>query len=338
MNEKEVRPQRRALKVSVWVALALVVAMVSAVGIYAYSLVSSYEGNVTAIEVPKDRGVTGYTPPPAVADGINVLLIGSDARGEVDDSLLTGEATGQRSDALMLAHLPSDRSGVQVMSIMRDSWVDIPGRGMGKINWAMSYGGIPLTIATVEQLTGVPIDHAAIVGFDSFAGITDALGGVAVNNSIAFESRGSSFASGTIKLNGEDALKYVRERYSFSDGDYQRVRNQQAFMSGILDKVLSTETLSSPLTISALVDKLSPYLTVDSGLTVPRIAEIALSMGSVRKANVSFFALPTAGTGMIGDQSVVLVDEAGLEEVRQAFASDTVAALAAELTAQGAAS
>src|SRR5690606_401872 len=106
------------------------------------------------------------------------------------------------------------------MSIMRDNWVNIQGHGEAKINAAVAYGGIPLAVNTVENFIDARIDHVALIDFESFKGLTDAVGGVTVNNTIAFDSinggHGFSFAQGEITLNGDEALAFVRERYAFS--------------------------------------------------------------------------------------------------------------------------
>lgn len=131
---------------------------------------------------------------------VNFLIMGSDSRISAGDPT-AWEAGAQRTDALMLAQISGDRKSVTVMSIPRDSWVDIPGFGQAKINAAFSFGGPALTIQTVEQLTGVYIDHFAIVDFTSFTKLTDLVGGVEIKT-----------ADGTVQLNGEQALAFVREQ------------------------------------------------------------------------------------------------------------------------------
>src|SRR5699024_12520784 len=97
---------------------------------------------------------------------VNILLLGSDSRADTSKPIL--DDLGNRADSIMVAHIPSDRSGVQIMSIMRDSWVDIPGHGQSKINAAMAYGGVPLMVQTVEGLIDQRIDHIAVIDFNGF--------------------------------------------------------------------------------------------------------------------------------------------------------------------------
>lgn len=125
----------------------------------------------------------------------------------------------------MVAHVPEDRSSIQFMSIPRDSWVDIEGHGKAKINAALSYGGLPLAVSTVEGFIGVPINHVAMIDFEGFQLLTDSVGGVDVESSQAFSSGGHSFTEGTNHLDGEAALAFVRARKQFADGDLQRARN-----------------------------------------------------------------------------------------------------------------
>src|SRR5690606_13794638 len=129
---------------------------------------------------------------------------------------------------------------------------------------------------------------------------------------------------GPIELRGDKALSYVRERYSFTDGDYQRVRNQQAFIKGVLDKMLSRETLTDPGRVAAAVDAISPYLIVDDGLDAATVGGLALSLRDVKRDEVQFLTAPTLGTGMVGSQSVVIPDRDGLAALSEALKNDTV--------------
>lgn len=320
--------KRRRLKVALAWVLAVLVVIAGVVGIYAASLSQKFESSETLTEVfPDER----FRPPPVAeeeetAAAQNILLLGSDTRGRLSGSL--GSASGNRSDTMMVVHISADRQDVHVMSIMRDCWVAIPGHGEAKMNAALAYGGVPLVIQTVESLIDARIDHVAIVDFTGFKGITDALGGVTVNNDIAFNPRhlkGAHFAQGPLNLNGDEALAYVRERYSFQDGDYQRVRNQQAFIKALMDKALSRETLTNPVTISNLVGAIAPYLAVDEGLTSAYAATLGFELRDIRSDDMTFFTMPTLGTGWVNDQSIVMVDFAQLEIIKGHFRADTLA-------------
>ncbi|MDR2997329.1 MAG: LCP family protein [Microbacterium sp.] len=270
---------------------------------------------------------TRPTQPADSADGRNILLLGSDTRGSMGKDVK--DLRGQRSDTIMLVHVPSDRSGVQVISIMRDNWVPIPGHGEAKINAALSWGGVPLLVQTVEGIFGVPIDHVAIVDFEGFKGLSEAVGGVTLNNAIAFSSDGHDFAQGQITVEGDAALAYVRARYPFTDGDYQRVRNQQAFVKGLIGELISKDTLTNPTRIADSVGAISKFLAVDSGLTSQVAAQLGFELKDVRADDIMFLTSPTQGTGTIGDQSIVVPDWTGLRALSDALKNDTVPAYAA---------
>lgn len=308
------------------VVLALLAGGIAA-GVYLFNLTRSFDEGVETIpeeSVFPDATVRPEPLPEEKSDAQTILLVGSDVRGEVGDDLES--IRGQRADTIMVVRIPADREGVQVVSIMRDNWVPIRGFGETKINAALAYGGMPLLVETVEGLIDSRIDHVAIIDFDGFEGLTDALGGVTVNNPRAFTARGSRFEKGTITLDGERALKFVRERYAFNDGDYSRVRNQQLYIKGLLSTMLSRDTLTNPGRVADAVSTIAPYLTVDEGLNSGYVIALAPSLASLRAENVSFVTSPTLGTGMVGDQSIVRVDWDGWEDLATAFREDTLAA------------
>ena len=314
------RPLVRALAGTAAGLLAVAVVLAVVVSVFIGGLAQRYDAGRTVLEDPFP---TGGRPTPT--DGAeDVLLIGSDSRERHDPD--GDRAGGGRSDTLMLAHVPADRSGVYLMSVLRDSWVDVPGHGRAKINAAYSWGGVPLTVQTVEQLLDVRIDHVAEIDFAGFVGMTDALGGVTVDSSQAFEARGHHFVQGPNRLDGDAALAFVRERYSFPDADHTRVRNQQAFLRGLLQGVLSRGTLTDAGRIRSFVSATSEYLSVDEGLTFSRLAELGWSLRGIRPDDLHTTTLPSAGGGTSTDgQSYVEVDATALPALTEALRSDDVA-------------
>ena len=307
--------------------LAVIIAAV--VGTYAFTLSRTFDDKTETIEeaFPDETS----RPPATVTEGTdavsqNILLLGSDTRGAVDEDI--DELRGQRSDAIMVLHIPADRKRAYVMSIMRDSWVEIPGRGEAKVNAALSLGGVPLVVQTVESLISARIDHVAIIDFEGFKGLTDALGGVEVDNPIPFSPRhleGAYFPQGKVTLNGEEALAFVRERYAFADGDFQRARNQQIYLKAVMGKLLSRDTLTDPAKIGATVSAISPYLKVDGALDSGYVAGLGFELRSLRSDDITFFTAPTAGTGTSPDgQSIVNLDFDELATVQEAFRTDTL--------------
>lgn len=306
----------------VLLAFAVIAAGVAAV--YTLSLANSFNSRTTTIESAFPEDANRPTRPASAEGAVNILLLGSDARAaDTGADAVPTSADGSRSDTMMLMHIPKNREGIYVMSIMRDTWTEIPGHGEHKVNAAMSLGGVPLVVQTVETMFDAPIDHVVIVDFEGFKHLTDALGGVTVNNPIAFQSRGAEgrfFEQGTITLDGESALKFVRERYAFDDGDYQRVRNQQLFIKAVMSEFLSADTLTDPGKISRIVSEVSPYLSVDNEFDSGTVAGLALGMQNVRVGDVEFFTLPNLGTGTSSDgQSIVVKDDAAIADIRQAL-------------------
>lgn len=305
------------------------VAVAAVLGWLVTRVSSSYESNTETITeaFPQEQS----RPAERTDEAQTILLIGSDTRGAVDGNALDGPQDG-RSDTIMLMHLPADRSEVIFTSIMRDSWVDIPGFGEAKINAAMAYGGVPLAVQTIESLIGTRIDDVAIIDFEGFKGLTDALGGVTVNNTVAFEAGGTMFPVGDITLNGEEALNFVRARYPFADGDYQRVRNQQAYMKAVAKKMISSETLTNPTKLMSVIDSLAPYMAVTEGLSTEYIVKTAASLRNVRTSDLVFITAPTTGVSTSADgQSIILLDPVGMEKLREAFETDTLGQYAASL-------
>jgi LCP family protein required for cell wall assembly len=317
---------RRPWLIALAVIGAFVLVLVGGAAVFLASLANQFDSGTEKIaEAFPDESVRVPEATGVAAGAQNILLLGTDSRAPLEG---IDDADGSRSDTMMVVHIPADRSGVTVMSIMRDSWVEIPGHGPAKMNAALSYGGVPLAVQTVESIIGARIDHVAIVDAEGFMGLTEALGGVTVNNSIGFDSShlaGMTFPQGQINLDGEQAMAFTRERYAFADGDYQRVRNQQAFISAVLDKVLSADTALNPARVSEVIGAVAPYLKVDAELTSAYAAGLAIEMRDVRKDDVDFFTIPTVGTGTSDDgQSIVLLDEAKLVQLREAFAADTL--------------
>lgn len=309
------------------ILIVAAVAVAAGLGWFLTRVSSSYESNAEvmsgAFPLEEER------PVERADDAKTILLLGSDTRGDLDEADLDAPQDG-RSDTMMVLHIPADGKAAYFVSIMRDSWVDIPGHGEGKINAAMAYGGVPLTVEVVEDLLDTRIDEVAVIDFTGFEALTDALGGVTVTNTKGFQAQGFNFPAGDITLNGEEALAFVRARKPFEDGDYQRVRNQQAYIKAIAKKMISTETLTNPARLIEVVDAISPYLAVSPGLDTNFIVSTAASLRDVRAGDLHFLSVPTTGPGWVGDQSVIFLDEAAVTQLQEAFRDDTLGEYYAE--------
>ncbi|MFV0434116.1 MAG: LCP family protein [Leucobacter sp.] len=331
------KKKNRALRNTLIVVGSLIVLLGIAAAIV-YALLANTFNDIQRVSIEQDPSLKrpeAVKVAPGQKAPINILLLGSDSRESTDRNASVEDLTGFRSDAIMVAQISPDRKDVTVMSIMRDNWVEIQGHGEAKINAAFSYGGLPLAVNTIENFIDARIDHVALVDFESFKGLTDALGGITVHNDIAFVNQNggsSSFKEGDITLNGEEALSFVRERYAFVDGDYQRARNQQAYLKGLMNKLMSGDTLRDPGKLTDTFQAIKPYLILDEDLDLTTSVRLGYELRELRGDKVTFFTSPTNGTGTSADgQSIILPNWDKMAEVQKAFRSGTLNKYAAGL-------
>jgi LCP family protein required for cell wall assembly len=319
--------RRRKVLIITLVAL-LVLVGVGGGGLYFY--VRGLENNMERIEVFSQ--ITGERPAKPV-DGVhNILLLGSDSR---DPDAVEGDP--YRADTIMLLHIPSSNDEAYLISIPRDLWVYIPtspdgtaGDTEAKINAATVFGGVPLSVMTVENYTGVRVDNVMLIDFGGFVEVTDALGGIDMNikqTITSIHKPNRTFEEGTQHLNGEEALDYIRQRYQFADGDFTRMRNQQQFLRRLMDKAADSGTLRNPAKLNAFLQTATSTLTVDEELS---LFTVGWKLRKIRGDNLTFVTSPNTGTGQAGGQSVVLSDDAGKDALYEAVRHDRVAQWAAE--------
>lgn len=325
------RPRRRMRRRTRWVLVAAVLllvvplAAVTGYGVYLARVVSS---NVQKADLLPSAGgsgqpgaVAGSGEPGAVAvpgTGLNYLLVGSDAGPD---------RVGGRSDVMMLVHIPQDRSNATFVHFPRDLYVDIPGHGKDKLNAAFAYGGTPLLVQTLQQLTGAHVDHVALVGFEGFKAMTDAVGGVDVFVRESSDEYGVDFVAGTTThMDGDTALKFVRERHQLSQGDISRGQRQQEFLKALMLKALSADTLANPAQLASFIDAASRNLTVDQGLDLGEAQQLAVSMRGVRGSDIRMITAPYTGFGTSPTgASIDLVDSAKMAQLGHAIATDDLA-------------
>jgi LCP family protein required for cell wall assembly len=320
-------------------AIAVILALVLATaGGYLYWL-NSQLGNI-------ERADMGIQDPPEGTPGdndrpLNVLLLGSDngAAGEqsVAQDLEDGEWTPfmHRSDTIMLVHIPADRDSVQLVSIPRDTWVHIDGypynNERAKINAAFAFGGPSLARQTVEELTGIRIDHMAVIDWEGFRDLTSALGGVRVFIPETFydSKQRITWEQGWQELEGAPALQYVRTRYDIpgdKQGDYGRIARQQNFLRSTMSKLLSAGTMRNPIKIGKTIRVITSHLTVDDTWGNSEIRDLALSLRSIHSDKVEFLTIPTVCCDYSNDgQSIVRLKKKQAEELFQAITDDDIA-------------
>ena len=302
-------PRKRRLLVRLLVVL-VVLGLLGAAGVVgaALWLQHSYSKDIERFGDPF-RGLGSDRPTVVAKDAQNILLLGSDSRISAGDAAAWVRGA-QRTDAIMIVHIPADRSYVTVTSIPRDSWVNIPGHGMAKINAGFSYGGPTLMVKTVEAYTHVRIDHVAIIDFTGFKNVTDALGGVTIDVPHATHDERSSWKPGVQKMDGATALNYVRQRHNLPGGDFDRVKGKQNWVSAIAKKTLAKDTMTNPLTLNRVLHAITRATSVDDGFTIGEMRATALSLRDVRNDDITFMTAPVRTTGWSPDhkQAIVLLD------------------------------
>jgi LCP family protein required for cell wall assembly len=321
----EPRPRRGRLAIRLLAICTIIGLLLAGAGAGVFFwLQRGYDKNIERIGNPFTALPEETRPKAAALGAKNILLLGSDSRISSDPGAWIRGA--QRTDAIMIAHVPADRSGVTVTSIPRDSWVTIPGHGKNKINAGFSFGGPTLMVQTVEKLTGVRIDHVVIVDFEGFKDITDELGGVRINVAKSTSDMRASFAAGPQTMDGETALKYVRQRYNLPGGDFDRVRRQQNWIRAVALKTLDKGTLTSPLKLNNVLNSLTSSIAADDGFSIGRMRSLALSLRGVRGSDLTFLTAPVLGTGRSpdGKQSIVKLDADANAALWTAVAEDNL--------------
>jgi LCP family protein required for cell wall assembly len=270
--------------------------------------------------------LTDYAERPAAGRGTTWLLVGSDSRQnltpEQQAELATGGDIGDgRTDTILLIHVPGFGSGTPttMVSIPRDSYVEIPGHGEDKINAAFVIGGAALLAQTVELATGMRLDHYAEVGFDGFAQMVDAVGGVTMcpPEPISDPLAGIDLPAGCQELDGRTALGYVRTRAT-PRADLDRMSNQRQFMSALIHRAASPVVLANPLRWYPMTHAASGSVTVDDGAHVWDLVRLAWSLhGTVTTTTVPIGEFTGSDAG-----SVVVWEHDTASRLFTALASD----------------
>jgi len=307
--------RRRAFLIICGTLSALVMLLAAA----AWGVTSYVNGAVGRVGAGTAGG--GYSGP------INVLLAGVDVRAgltrEQERKLHVGRDVSANSDTMMLVHISGDRSRVTVISLPRDSWVDIPGHGMNKINAAFGLGGPRLMVATVEHATGLTINHYIEVGFLGFVKVIDALGGVNVclRQPVNDPYSGLRLSAGMHHVNGITALKYARDRHSFAASDLARISDQQSLLSSLLSEALSAHTLTDPVRVAVLVRSALGAVRVDQGLDLAALAD---QLRGLSLHHVQFLTVPLASANYLtpNGQSAVLWNAAAAQRIFASLRAD----------------
>ncbi|MFF9349638.1 LCP family protein [Streptomyces sp. NPDC014734] len=290
-----------------WTALGASFLVLVAAGVGAW-LYRKLDGNIrtdtsAAAEL---RVYERERPATVVRDAENILLIGSDSRAGDNRAYGRDDGGSQRSDTTILLHLAADRKSATAMSLPRDLMVEIPSchkadgtvtkKQFAQFNWAFEFGGTACTIRTVEKLTGIRIDHQMVVDFNGFKDMVDAVGGVDVclKKPVDDPDAHLKLPSGRQKLDGEQALGYVRARKSIGNGsDTERMDRQQQFLGALVNKVQSNGVLLNPTRLYPVLDAATKSLTTDPGLdSLKDLYDLVRGLRDVPTDRVQFLTVP----------------------------------------------
>lgn len=287
------RSMRRWKKVLI-VLVAVLLVLAGGTAGAGWALLHRYESKVTHEDLLGDAA-----PPPVQqqqhfqAGPLNLLLLGSDSReGEVGK----GTVAGARSDTIMLVHVAATRDKAAIISIPRDSYVNIPAGGdwkggMNKLNAAFAFGGAPLAAKAITQLTGVTLDGAMIANFAGIRNMVDAVGGVNVCVPYDVKSYFSKtvWKAGCHDMAGAEAEEFMRNRMFVPGGDFGRMKDQQLVVQGIIQKVSAQGLLSNPLVLDRLLVTAAQSLTIDKSLNLQQLVS---SVKNISPSAVTFATAP----------------------------------------------
>ncbi|ANU10105.1 LytR family transcriptional regulator [Planococcus antarcticus DSM 14505] len=235
--------------------------IVIGVGVYLFTVYNSFTNTLEEIHEPiereaSDKRATDQEVTLSEQDPFSVLLLGVDER----------EDDRGRSDTVVVMTVNPAEQSTKMVSIPRDTYTEIVGRGTtDKINHAYAFGGIEMSMATVENLLDIPIDYVMQVNMEGFQDIVDAVDGIEVNNTLAFDD----YAAGNIELNGEEALGYVRMRKQDPEGDFGRQNRQKQVIQAIMKEGASVNSLLNYRDIfTALGDNVRTNMTFDEMMEV----------------------------------------------------------------------
>ncbi|NHN55507.1 LCP family protein [Calidifontibacter sp. DB0510] len=316
----EGRQKPGCLKVGCLTLLTMAVIAALVAGGFAAFLYLKFDKQIQRSALLPSSSAGDPTRNPKAGDAQNILLLGSDSRD------VTNMNDNARSDVIQLVHIDKNKQTVQVIHVPRDLYVSIPGHGKNKVNAAFAYGGVPLLVQTLQNLFGIHIDNAAVIGFQGFAKLTDQVGGVDLYVRQPYcEGDFGCWKAGWQHMNGKQALGFVRERHQLARGDIDRGVNQQAWIQAVMAKTLKKGTLANPVNVVNIVDDLTAdkNFTVDQGWSTSALGNLGFQMRNLRTSNMSFYTTPYTGFKSIpGVGDVDLPDEPAIAALGKALYND----------------
>jgi LCP family protein required for cell wall assembly len=273
------QPGRRGRRIALIIGIVVLLIIASVAGTYFW-----VDGKLhKTVTLPAFTGTSA---------GTNWLIAGSDQRTGISRTerakLHLGSEGADASDSLMLLHMGGPKP--VLVSIPRDSYVPIPGHGYNKINAALAFGGPKLLVQTVEEVTGLRIDHYMSIGFVGLAGVVNSVGGVRICVTAAIPPDSYSgfkgMARGCHNLSGTQAIAFVRDRHSFATSDLQRIEDQRAFLKALLSKATSPGVYLNPFTALPFASTAAGAIVVDKGTSLYDLIQVAQAMGNPETGTV----------------------------------------------------
>lgn len=322
--------------------LSVMVLLTTVVGAGVTVVKGQLESNITVVDVSENSGPVSAAEPLNIVNEetgtylpLTVVLMGSDTReGKGNGGFGSAEEIGgERSDTTIVMHISGDRKSAIGVSVPRDTMIALPkckkdnGNRAGervRFNEAIQIGGPGCTIKAIEEMSGLEINNFMLVDFRGFKRIVDAVGGVeiCVSEPVDDPLSGLKLDKGKHVVQGEEALAFVRARKTLGDGsDTSRIRRQQAFLSSLMRKVLSSGTLLNPLQLLDVLNAATESLTADPQMgNIDNLKDLALSLKDLKPANVTFTTVPWTPNG---DNATVSVNDEKAKPIWVAMKNDT---------------
>ncbi|MFJ8020273.1 LCP family protein [Streptomyces sp. NPDC096311] len=327
----------KAKKILLWTggSMAFVLVAVSAAG---YLYLKHLEGNVSTTDVGS-AGKKGFSKDEA----FNILIIGTDKRTGAGNEGYGDKGSVGHADTNILLHVSKDRTNATALSIPRDLIVDvpdcptkqsdgtekdIPGTQNVRFNTSLGQDGRDpgCTMRTVKAVTGIPVDHFMMADFNAVKTLTSAVDGVEVCVAHAVNDKEShlKLPAGKSKVEGEQALAFVRTRHSFGNqGDLDRIKVQQQFLGSLMRKMASSDTLTNPAKLISLAEAATKALTVDTGIgKVSTLKDVALELKKVPTKNITFTTVPVLDNPAEKVKATVIVNQSQAPAVFDAIKND----------------
>ncbi|MFY1679327.1 LCP family protein [Streptomyces sp. WMMC905] len=301
------RTRRRGVRRWARLLLPAVVLALLAGGSGLFWLYTDLNRNIDGVDLEAALG--DDRPEKRPLSGKNLLILGSDSRAGANADLGTGNVSGARSDTALVLHVPEGGTRAVAVSIPRDTLVSRPecvtpegtthpAADRVMFNSVYALVGPSCVVKTVEQLSGVRMDHYLEIDFSGFKEVVDAIGGVSITLDVPIEddASGLDLEAGTHRLDSTEALAFVRTRHGIGDGsDLGRIELQQRFLVAMLSEIKRQDLLGSPTTAYRIADTLTSALTTDSDLaSLGDLAELASGMDGIDPATMETITLPVA--------------------------------------------